>query len=87
MDDGTSVIECVHKCGAPPTSPAKEGNPKSVNDPALPKPVAWIGHTVEIVGRIYEFEAKESMEECSKRTREPRRQIQVQEISVSTKSL
>ncbi|KAJ4479484.1 hypothetical protein C8R41DRAFT_771921 [Lentinula lateritia] len=63
VDDGTSVIECVHKCGAPPTSPAKEGNPKSVNDPALPKPVAWIGHTVEIVGRIYEFEAKESMEE------------------------
>ncbi|KAJ3863878.1 hypothetical protein EV359DRAFT_42209 [Lentinula novae-zelandiae] len=63
VDDGTSVIECVHKCGAPPTSPAKEGNPKSVNDPALPKPVAWIGHTVEIVGRIYEFEAKESTEE------------------------
>ncbi|KAH7869687.1 uncharacterized protein C8R40DRAFT_718156 [Lentinula edodes] len=83
VDDGTSVIECVHKCSAPPPSPAKAGKPKRsnyVNDPALPKPVAWIGHTVEIVGRIYEFEAKESTEEYSKRTREVRRQIQVQEI-------
>ncbi|KAJ3982708.1 hypothetical protein F5890DRAFT_1528178 [Lentinula detonsa] len=82
VDDGTSVIECMHKCGAPPPSPSKEGKKKSIliNDTALPKPIAWVGITVEIMGRIYEFNVKESTEVDDKGTKEARRQIQVQEI-------
>ncbi|KAE9406748.1 hypothetical protein BT96DRAFT_851400 [Gymnopus androsaceus JB14] len=69
VDDGTAVIECVHKCGAPPPpSPTKAGKAKA-SDPMLPKPVAWIGDTIEVVGRIEEFKYEQA-----------RRQLLVQEI-------
>lgn len=72
MDDGTAVIECVHKCGAPPPpSPTKAGKAKA-SDPMLPKPVAWIGDTIEVVGRIEEFKYEQA-----------RRQLLVQEIGQS----
>ncbi|KAJ3817563.1 hypothetical protein F5880DRAFT_1492718 [Lentinula raphanica] len=83
VDDGTSVIECVHKCASPLPTTRIGGNKKEQSvtpDPVLPKPVAWVGNTVEIIGRIHEFESKETTEEHIQEPKDTRRQIQVQEI-------
>ncbi|KIK63606.1 hypothetical protein GYMLUDRAFT_40659 [Collybiopsis luxurians FD-317 M1] len=84
IDDGTSVIECIHNCGRPvPPSPKKQGakKPSNTNDLLPPKPVAWIGQTVEVIGRIYEFDTKDSESSFSREPREPRRQLKVQKIA------
>ncbi|KAL0578141.1 hypothetical protein V5O48_003846 [Marasmius crinis-equi] len=55
VDDGTSVIDCLHRCSAPRAqSPSKSSHTKSnrLTTEPLPKPVAYIGHTVRVVGRV-----------------------------------
>ncbi|KDQ58565.1 hypothetical protein JAAARDRAFT_671986 [Jaapia argillacea MUCL 33604] len=79
VDDGSAVIECAHKHQPPPSTPRKSNKPRSKYQPiasssvvatplevALARPIAGVGTSVRIVGRVKTY----------KRTR----QIEVDEI-------
>lgn len=50
VDDGTSVIECTHR--QQHRSPSKRFARTDFKPPALPKPLARLGWSVMVVGRI-----------------------------------
>lgn len=93
VDDGTSVIDCIHKCSpGPPPQPQQyslsstatamtkgHGNIKTqTEDPILPKPTVWMGHTVQVTGWIDDLKSKDSWGQ---------RQILVQDIGMSFRHL
>ena len=53
VDDGTSVIDCLHRRERPQSSPGQRGSSK-VEPPvtAAPKPIASLGSTVRLIGKV-----------------------------------
>jgi hypothetical protein len=48
VDDGTSVIDCTHR-----QAPAKKPQANAEPEPLYtPKPVAYVGHSVCVVGKV-----------------------------------
>lgn len=55
VDDGTGVVDCIHYPQIPPPSPqkpTKDGRPPPAKPPVSIKPLAWVGCTVKITGRV-----------------------------------
>lgn len=54
MDDGSAVIDCLHRPSFPSRTPTKKSQAKPVK-PILPpvlKPIARIGSTVRVIGKV-----------------------------------
>lgn len=64
VDDGSGVIECNH-AQPPPRTPPEHGQKKTepiskLDLPPLPKPIAWIGKLIRVVGRLQrKFETRQ----------------------------
>ncbi|KAK1224457.1 hypothetical protein PQX77_012631 [Marasmius sp. AFHP31] len=78
VDDGTSVIECLHRCSPPRQSPSKSSHvrKKSANNDVFPKPRAHVGHYVRVVGKVAQFfETRQvvvdSLERCKSANEQP----------------
>ncbi|ESK92858.1 succinate:fumarate antiporter [Moniliophthora roreri MCA 2997] len=80
VDDGTSVIDCQHKCTNAPPSPTKPSQSKSKIKPQpgnrtwslvqFPKPLACVGDHVRVCGKVAQhFESRQiiatTIEKCS----------------------
>jgi hypothetical protein len=50
VDDGTSVIDCLHAVPAPPKNPTTSKLPPE--PPTTPEPIASIGSLVCVVGKV-----------------------------------
>ncbi|KAG7086637.1 hypothetical protein E1B28_002579 [Marasmius oreades] len=73
IDDGTSVIDCLHRCAAPPQSPSKK---RKISIVQLPKPTAYIGQRIRITGKISQFHETrqivvDKLERCTSANEQP----------------
>ncbi|KAF5372835.1 hypothetical protein D9758_001655 [Tetrapyrgos nigripes] len=74
VDDGTSVIDCIHKC-KPPAAPTLKKGKKTIVDP-LARAIAYTGALIRVTGRVQEFyESRQiivdTIEKCSSPNEEP----------------
>ncbi|KAF5383053.1 hypothetical protein D9615_004942 [Tricholomella constricta] len=102
VDDGTAVVDCLHRQSIPPQTPVKKSQVKGQTTksqskpvPALPpppKPLARVGIPVCVVGRVtrrYETReiAVDSIERCTSSNDEPRHWLEVHRLHKSHYSL
>ncbi|GLB39221.1 hypothetical protein LshimejAT787_0603830 [Lyophyllum shimeji] len=95
VDDGTAVVDCLHRQLLPPKTPSKKSQAntqgtksQTTPPPEDPKPVARVGRPVCVVGRVVrKYETREivvdSIVACPSANDEPRHWLEVLQLHKS----